>query len=177
MAKGAPAKLKGVKVKLKTPLIDLEGAWEADENEQRAAWELYVELITRIAVEELKPEEGLLREALSSLYSIFLETREILKTYGPAVARPKGKGNFSLGFLAVSVLNSVLRPFLAYWHPRLLDYEHSRRGDISVFEHECAWDRNKELRASLEKIQDTLLQYSLLLAEVAGVPPIVTKRV
>lgn len=177
MVRGSQAKLKGVRVKLKTPLIDLEGAWEADEDEQRAAWELYVELITRIAVEELKPDEGLLREALSSLYSIFLETRKILRTYGPTVARPKGKGNFSLGFLAVSVLNSVLRPFLAYWHPRLSDYEHSKKGDISVFEYERAWDRNKEIRESLKKIQDTLLQYSFLLAEVAGVPPIVIKRV
>lgn len=174
--KGPPAKLKSVKVNLKTPLLNLEGVWEADETEQRAAWELYVELITRIAVEELKPDEGLLREALSSLYTLFIETRKILREYGPDIAKPKGKGRFSFGFLAVSVLNSALRPFLAYWHPRLLDYEHSKQSNVSVYKHESLWDKNKELREDLNRLRDTLTQYSLLLAEVAGVPPIVTKR-
>ena len=38
---------------------------------------MYIELVTRIAVIELRPEEGLLREALSSLYSLFDTTRKI----------------------------------------------------------------------------------------------------
>jgi hypothetical protein len=42
----------------------------------RSAWELYVEPATRIATVPLGPNEGL-REALSSLHSMFLVTREI----------------------------------------------------------------------------------------------------
>ncbi len=176
MAQKPQAKLKSVKVAFKTPFLDVEGNWEADENEQKAAWELYVELITRIAVEELKPEEGLLREALSSLHSLFTETRKILKNYGPSIAKPKGKGSLSFGFLAVGVLNSALRPILAYWHPILLEYENTRKEGVSSVEHERAWEKNKDLRKDLNKLRDTLKVYSLILAEVAGIPHIEVKR-
>ena len=40
--------------------------WEVDQKQSRAAWSLYVELVTRIAVEPLKADEGLVREALNS---------------------------------------------------------------------------------------------------------------
>lgn len=44
-----------VKVKLNIPLVGgIEGTWKFDENEKKAAWEMYVELITRIPVVELK---------------------------------------------------------------------------------------------------------------------------
>lgn len=172
----AKAKLRTVKAKLKTPFIDIEGIWEVDQNEQSAAWELYVELITRISVEELKPEEGLLREALSSLYALFIETRKILRNYGPSIARPKGNGKLSFGYIAVSVLNSALRPILAYWHPMLLSYENTRKEGVSHVEHERNWERNKELRDKLNELRETLKQYALLLAQAAGVPPIEVKR-
>ena len=114
-------KLTNVKVSLKLPYIaGIEGTWEPDEREQNASWEMYVELVTRISVAELKSDEGLLREALSSLYTLFNTTRDILRKYGPSVAQPKGKDNLSFGYLAVTVLNVVLRPVLAKWHPLLL---------------------------------------------------------
>src|SRR5512135_26700 len=103
------AKLTKVSVDLRTPFLTVKGDWEADESEQQAAWELYVELVTRAATVELKPGEGLLREALSSLHQVFGETREILRKYGPGVAKPKGQGKLSLGLIAVTVLNSALR--------------------------------------------------------------------
>jgi len=31
--------------------LEISGDWEADESDQKAAWELYVELVTRIAVQ------------------------------------------------------------------------------------------------------------------------------
>ncbi len=83
-------KLKNVSVKLEIPYIGgIEGTWEPDKEEQRAAWEMYVELITRISTVELGPEEGLLREALTSLYSLFATTRTILREHGPSVAQPQ----------------------------------------------------------------------------------------
>ena len=104
----------------------LKGVWEPDQSEQTAAWEMYVELITRVAVVEMGPSQGLLREALDSLYSLFDSTRAILRQHGPSVARVKGKGSYSFGYLAVIILNQVLRPVLAEWHPKLLDYESQR---------------------------------------------------
>src|SRR5215469_10986472 len=116
-------KLQSFKVSVKLPyLADIEGTWAPDQSERDAAWELYVELVTRISVVELGPD-ALLREALNSLYSLFQTTRGILRKYGPGVARPKGGANLSFGHIAVGVLNGALRPALETWHPALLDYE------------------------------------------------------
>lgn len=165
------AKLKNVKVNLTLPFIgSVEGTWEPDENERNAAWDLYVELITRISVVELKPDEGLLREALSSIYSLFATTREILKKYGASVARSKGESSISFGYLAVAILNTVLRPVLAKWHPLLLDYESKREKNTSATEHERNWERCEELRQVLNDVRYILIEYADLLAQVADVP-------
>ncbi len=163
------AKLKTVKATLKAPLLEIEGSWEADVSEQRAAWELYVELVTRVTVQELAADEGLLGEALSSLYAVFGETRSILRRYGPDIAIPKGAGNLSLGHIAVRVLNEVLRPFLAKWHPILMAYEQTRAPEVSPVDHERAWTRNDELRRALSEVRVTMRKYSHLLAAAAGV--------
>jgi hypothetical protein len=170
-------KLKSVKVSLTLPYIGgIEGTWEPDESERRAAWEMYVELITRISVAELQPEEGLLREALSSLYTLFDTTRKILREYGPSVAQPKGEDNLSFGYLAVAILNTVLRPVLAKWHPLLLDYENTRQSSVSSLEHERQWDKHEELRQVLNDVRQVLTEYTNLLAEVAGVPALMVER-
>lgn len=130
------AELESFQVNFSVPGIGgISGTWKPDESERQAAWELYVELVTRVAVVKLRPEEGLLREALSSLYSVFDSTRQILRKYGPAVAQPKEGGDLSFGHLSVTVLNTVLRPVLAEWHPLLLEYEATKGEDISFFEH------------------------------------------
>src|SRR5579859_2492212 len=102
-------KLTSVAVSLKLPLLgDINGTWEPDEAEQRAAWEMYVELVTRVSLVELQPGEGLLNESLASLYTLFDSTRKILREYGPAVARPKDKGKLSFGYLAIVVINCAI---------------------------------------------------------------------
>ena len=82
--------IKDVTVTLGLPfgLGGISGSWSPDEEERKAAWEMYVELVTRVGIQELRPEEGLLREALSSLYTLFQTTRRILYRYGPRVAAP-----------------------------------------------------------------------------------------
>ena len=171
------ARLTSVKVSLSLPYIGrVEGTWKPDENEQRAAWEMYVELVTRISVSELGPEEGLLREALTSLYTLFNTTREILRRYGPSVAQPKGEGNLSFGYLAVAILNTVLRPVLSKWHPLLLDYEGTKENSLSPLEHEKQWDKNEQLRQVLNDLRLVLTEYANLLAKVAGVPSLIVPR-
>ena len=171
------AKFTGVKVSLTLPFIGgVEGTWKPDESERNAAWEMYVELITRISVVELKSDEGLLREALSSLYTLFGTTRTILRKYGPSIAQPKGKDDLSFGYLAVVILNAVLRPVLAKWHPLLLDYESTKSGSVSHLEHERQWDKHDELRHVLNDVRGTLIEYTNLLAEVAEVPPLIIQR-
>ncbi len=118
---------KDVQVGLNLGVVQLSGTWEPNDTERLAAWELYVELLTRISVAPLAQDHGLLREALTSLYSLFGTTRQILRTHGPDIAEPKRDGEYSFGFLAVVMLNFSLRPLLAQWHPELEDWESQRR--------------------------------------------------
>ncbi|MGZ4864969.1 MAG: hypothetical protein ACXV7G_11025 [Halobacteriota archaeon] len=155
------------------PFINVTGKWKPDKNERDAAWDMYVELVTRIAVVELKPDEGLLREALSSLHSLFNTTREILKKYGPAVAQRKPSGQVSFGQIAVAILNNVLRPVTAYWHPKLLEYEATKDPGVSALEHEQKWECAPQLRAVLNDIRPIIIKYAETLAEVANVFPLI----
>lgn len=143
--------------------------WEVNEHEQRAAWELYVELVTRITVQPLAEDEGILREALSSYYKLFDITRNILKHYGPVVAMPAKPDDATLGFVAVKVLNQVLRPLLARWHPLLQAHEQQRPAQMGSGEHERQWAHYADLRQAIANTRETLLAYADVLAEVSGV--------
>ena len=163
--------LVNVKLSFQIPGIgSISGTWAPDKNERMAAWELYVELITRITVAELNPDEGLLREALSSLHSVFNTTREILRKYGPSVAQPKGRSDYSFGYMAVAMLNGILRPVLSKWHPELLAYEITREKSTPLRDHEAAWEHAQELRQVLNEMRQQLIEYANLFAEVAEVP-------
>ncbi len=167
------SELTSVKVALNIPYIGkVEGTWVPDKKERDAAWEMYIELVTRISVVELQPDEGLLREALSSLYTLFGTTREILRKYGPAVAKPKRKGNMSFGYLAITILNRAIRPVLAKWHPLLLDYESKRESSVSPLEHEKKWGKCEEFRKELNSLRSVLTDYGDILSKVAKVPPL-----
>ena len=162
MPKKDPAKLKSLRLKI--PWVG-EADWEADPTERRAAWCLYVELVTRIAVEPLPAEDGLLREALSSLHELFASTREVLKEAGPDV----GSSTDSVGGIAIAVLNRGLRPFLTKWHCRLSDWEAQQTGPGSPSDHERQWPQYPELRAEMEKLRLNLNSYAEALATIAGV--------
>ena len=138
---------------------------ENDESQQRAAWSLYVELSTRIAVQPLEEGEGILREALTSLYNIFGITRQILREAGPDIAR----GRESFGTLAIDVLNVGLRPFLVKWHPLLKSYEEQKPSDITTLEHERAWKHEPELRGELKSVSEQMKIYLYALARIAGI--------
>lgn len=165
--------LKSVEVSLNVPLLGgIKGTWVPTRVERFAAWELYVELITRISIAELKSGSGILREAMNSLYSLFDATREILREYGPAVAKPRRKSKYSFGELSVIILNYVLRPLLSKWHPLLRDYESRKDEDVSVKEHEDGWEFNSELRRELNETRRILISYSNHLAKVAKIKPL-----
>jgi hypothetical protein len=167
------AKLDSVDVNLQIPLLgSVTGTWKPSEAERNAAWEMFVELVTRISVVELKNDEGILRESLDSLYSLFQTTRDILKKYGPDVAIPRKKNELSFGKLAVIILNYQIRPVLAKWHPLLKDYEEQRKPNISIISHEKGWKHHDELRNTLNDTRKQLIQYSIYLAKVAKVTPL-----
>jgi hypothetical protein len=163
MWKRNSARLKRVSINLPFGIGGAE--WEADPAERRAAWSLYVELVTRISVQPLGEQEGVLREALSSLHALFAVTRQVLREAGPDV----GITTRSVGGNAIAVLNRGLRPFLAKWHPSLQAWEAQRGPRTSVQEHERKWPEEPTLRADLENLRKDLTVYAEALATIAGV--------
>ena len=140
-------------------------SWKVDTTQKKAAWSLYVELVTRIAVQPLEVDQGLVREAMNSLYSLFGTTREVLKAAGPDV----GASRDSVGGIAIAVLNNGLRPFLAKWHPLLQAWEARRPVGVSPKEHEQSWSEEPKLRSELEVLRGGLEDYAKALAVIAGV--------
>lgn len=161
----AKKKVKATKLTVNLPFGLGEIEFEPDEVQKRAAWELYVELSTRIAVQPLAAEEGLVREALSSLHSIFHITREILREAGPSVAQ----GANSLGPVAIEVLNQGLRPFLTKWHPTLLAYEQMCPDEVDMRNHELQWEKAPEFWEELKELQEQMRIYLNALGKIAGV--------
>nr|WP_303260760.1 hypothetical protein [Streptomyces sp. SNU607] len=160
---------KRLNVKITIPFLgEIGGEWEPDDAERKAAWELYVELVTRISVAPLREDEGSAREGLASMYVLFATVRDILKRYGPDVAPPGARNEVSFGTLAVTVLNRAVRPVLSKWHPRLMAWESSAPAGRSAVEHERAWDEIGTLRADLDSLRLVLLELAQVLGNVAG---------
>ena len=152
-----------MRLKLRSVSINLPfglGGVSVDVSEAgvRAAWELYVELATRITAHPLEPGAGSVRESLDSLYSLFGTTRQVLRAAGPEV----GDGPNALGPLAIRVLNDGVRPFLLAWHTELSAAERAAAGELSV-------DRRATFDAGLAELRRSLDQYVEALAEIAGV--------
>ena len=76
-----------------------------EEPDKDAAWELYVEMLTRIVTQPLPSEMGDEKTALDSVYSLFPTTREILNRHG--------RRTIQFSKVAIPVLNQIVRPFVA----------------------------------------------------------------
>ena len=77
--------------------------WNPSEPDKVAAWELYIELLTRITTQPLGIDDGDEKTALESVYSLFPTTRSIIKQ--------NGRDCIEFTKLAVVVLNRKIRPF------------------------------------------------------------------
>ncbi len=61
--------------KLKITIPFLEPEWQVQEKDKDAAWELYIELLTRIATQPLTIEYGDDKTALESVYNLFRQSK------------------------------------------------------------------------------------------------------
>jgi hypothetical protein len=158
--------LKPNKVTVNIPFLNIVSMeLSVDSCAKKAAWLLYLELSTRIATQSLEADEGLLREALNSLYKFFEMTRQILRDAGPGV----GVEENSVGGIALKVLNQGLRPFLSKWHPSLEEWEVQRSETSSIKAHERKWVLSDQMRTELASLQKGLQQYVAALGEIAEV--------
>jgi hypothetical protein len=134
-------------LKVKTPMMEME--WNPSDPDKDAAWDLYVELLTRITTQVLPHGDGIEKTALDSIYSLFGITRATLKDHGRSCVE--------FTKISVIVLNQVIRPFTAKWH-RL-----SEQGSFKDPE-KC-----HEFRLELLALQIQLRNYARLLADLADV--------
>ena len=134
-------------LKIKTPFLEMD--WQPQDEDKAAAWEMYIELLTRITTQPLDTEHGDEKTALESVYSLFPITRQVLKN----------NTRYCIEFakLAIVILNQIIRPFTAKWHRLCL---------------QGAFDDPKErakFRNELDSLQVTLRKYARMLADMAGV--------
>ena len=119
--------------------------------DEKAAWEMYVEIITRVLSRTSHFELGDERAALQSVYSLFQTTRDLLKLYG--------REGQTFAKLAVIIFNQIIRPFTTKWHNRFID------GFISE-------EQRQDFSNELDILQSELKKYARALAEVANVEDI-----
>ncbi len=119
-----------------------------------AAWELYVEMLTRTMTQPLSSGEGVEEAALDSVYSLFPTTRKILRHHG--------RSTIQFTKVAVPVLNQLVRPFTTKWHR------------ISVNGGLSDEATRKEFRSELAELQQDLRKYNRMLADIAGVEDLTT---
>lgn len=93
---------------------------ELSEEDRQCAWELYTEIVTRLAVygrDTEVTEEAfhgeILSESLDSLYSFFREMRGIMRRF--PVGRLETPDEYHLGKFVCSIMSEVMRPFLERW--------------------------------------------------------------
>lgn len=141
-----------------------EGSFEIDfkliklgaklaEDDRQCAWELYTEMVTRVAIVGKADDrscsnfEGeLLSESFDSMYKFFQESRNIMKKFPVGKL---GKRKNHLGILIHEMMRQVLRPFLEKWQ---IDYR-------------LWWESNKHKQISPKDIQKSYPKYKQLIAE------------
>lgn len=134
-------------LRIKTPF--LEADWQPKDEDKEAAWELYIELLTRIATQPLPKEHGDEITALESVHKLFDITRQIIKQHGRLC--------IEFTKIAILILNQKIRPVTAKWHKLMLE---------GAFNKE---EKRNEFRAELEDLQSVLRVYTKMLSDMAGV--------
>ena len=95
---------------------------ELTDDDRQCAWELYTEIVTRLAVhgrlntdasleDQFKGE--LFSESLESLYSFFGEMRGIMRKF--PVGKIECADEYHLGKFTCAIMTNILRPFLERW--------------------------------------------------------------
>lgn len=134
-------------LKIKTPILEME--WAPQEADKDAAWDMYIELLTRITTQALPNDDGIEQTALESIYNIFGITREIIKTHG--------RDCEGFARIAIVILNQIIRPFTARWHRLSADGAFDNHDQCVIF------------RSELSELQSKLTNYCQMLAEISGV--------
>lgn len=132
-------------LKIKTSFLEME--WNPQTNDKDAAWELYIELLTRVTTQYIDEDFGDEETALVSIKDIFHLTREIIKKYK--------RDCMEFTKIAIVILNQVIRPFTTKWHK------------VSI--NGLTAEDRIQFRSELKYLQVILCKYTQMLGSMAGV--------
>lgn len=123
--------------------------WAPSAADRALAWDLYVELQTRITTQALSDEEGDDESALTSVYNLFKLSRDFMHKHGVACA--------NTATLLTAFLNQKVRPFTAKWHKHSVNEKWKDNPTM----------QQADFRAELKIIQPTLRQLAIALSMIA----------
>ncbi len=137
---------------IENPGVDeerLDEFWAPNAADRALAWDIYVELQTRIAVQELKDDEGDDATALTSIARLFGLSRDCMHKHGVDCT--------NTGALLTAFLNQRVRGFTAQWHRRSVEEQ---------------WGENQgakhpEFRKALEDLQPVMQTLAGALSHLA----------
>jgi hypothetical protein len=129
---------------------------KVDNKQKQYIWNIFIELSTRISTVNINDSSikkstdnlGSLREALSSMYTLFSSIRGELKSMPPSPP-PTAECSTLESYVFILIKNE-LRPFLNQWHPKLKEWE-------STGMPESQWPLAQLFRENLEITQERIL--------------------
>ncbi len=127
----------------------LEMEFCPNDNDKNAAWQMYIDLLTRITTQPIDADDGDELTALKSIHGLFGLTRTVIKEYG--------RHGLEFTKIAIVVLNQIIRPFTAKWHKISLNNGFDDQQTCLIF------------RKELDELQKKLRVYTRMLGEMSGV--------
>lgn len=142
-----------VDVNLSLPLINsIRGLWKVSDLERSAAWETFIEIITRISSPKQDFSKRDVACELDDLEELLNKMRDILKKYGPSIGKADGVHDLSFAHLALTMINVVLRPVLL---------KGVKINDTNL--------NNQDICKELDRVYAVLIDYCNILAQGADV--------
>ena len=159
-------KIKCNSVKLSLP-SGIEVEFEAQDIDRKIAWEIFVQIRTRIAAVDFRKNEDSLIRCNESLFTLFKSIREKIESL--PVSRITSGNSAALVEFYISILNDGIRPFLTKWHIPVSHF-HSTNGDSSLSELEVDKkfvEKNPEILVDMKKLNDRMKDISKVLLKIA----------
>jgi hypothetical protein len=143
-----------VDINLSLPLINsIRGTWKVSDLERSAAWEAYIEIITRISPCWQGVSQRDMEREMDVLEDLLNKLRDILKKYGPLIGKTEGVNDLSFAHLALIIINVLLRPALLRRRIKIVD----------------ANVDNQDIIKELDRVYAVLIDYCNILAQGADV--------
>jgi hypothetical protein len=141
--------------------------FKAQEEDRKIAWEIFVQIRTRIAAVEFKKGEDSFKDVNVSLFALFTLIRE--KILGLSLKTVTKDKDGNLVELYFSILNHGIRPYLTKWHIPVSHF-HERQKDSGKSEIEIDKEfliSNPEIIEDIQTLNFKMKRFAEVLHKIA----------